>query len=42
MFTQTGGIEVARTPERMQELARRVTSSKSWGIEPVELVSPKR
>src|ERR1700741_1856673 len=40
VFTQTGGIEVARTPERMQELTRRVTSSKSWGIEPVELLSP--
>src|SRR4029078_245331 len=42
VFTQTGGIEVARTPERMQELTRRVTSSKSWGIEPVELVSPEQ
>src|SRR3954471_3349315 len=31
VFTQTGGIEVARTEERMQELTRRVTSSKSWG-----------
>ena len=42
VFTQTGGIEVARTQERMQELTRRVTSSKSWGIEPVELISPAR
>jgi glycine cleavage system aminomethyltransferase T/glycine/D-amino acid oxidase-like deaminating enzyme len=40
VFTQTGGIEVARTKERMQELTRRVTSSKSWGIEPVELLTP--
>jgi glycine cleavage system aminomethyltransferase T/glycine/D-amino acid oxidase-like deaminating enzyme len=40
VFTQTGGIEVARTPERMQELTRRVTSSKSWGIDPVELLTP--
>jgi glycine cleavage system aminomethyltransferase T/glycine/D-amino acid oxidase-like deaminating enzyme len=40
VFTQTGGIEVARTPERMQELTRRVTSSKAWGIEPVELLTP--
>jgi glycine cleavage system aminomethyltransferase T/glycine/D-amino acid oxidase-like deaminating enzyme len=39
VFTQTGGIEVARTPERMQELTRRITSSKSWGIEPAELIS---
>src|SRR5262245_43702356 len=42
VFTQTGGIEVARTPERMQELTRRVTSSKSWGIEPVELLTPEQ
>ena len=40
VFTQTGGIEVARTKERMQELTRRVTSSKSWGIDPVELLTP--
>jgi glycine cleavage system aminomethyltransferase T/glycine/D-amino acid oxidase-like deaminating enzyme len=40
VFDQTGGIEVARTKERMQELTRRVTSSKSWGIEPVELLTP--
>jgi len=40
VFTQTGGIEVARTPERMQELTRRITSSKSWGIEPAELLTP--
>jgi glycine cleavage system aminomethyltransferase T/glycine/D-amino acid oxidase-like deaminating enzyme len=42
VFTQTGGIEVARTKERMQELTRRVTSSKSWGIEPVELLTPEQ
>jgi len=41
VFTQTGGIEVARTQERMQELTRRVTSSKSWGIEPVDLLTPE-
>ena len=40
VFTQTGGIEVARTAERMQELTRRVTSSKSWGVDPVELLTP--
>jgi glycine cleavage system aminomethyltransferase T/glycine/D-amino acid oxidase-like deaminating enzyme len=33
VFTQSGGIEVARTDERMQELARRMASSRSWGIE---------
>jgi glycine cleavage system aminomethyltransferase T/glycine/D-amino acid oxidase-like deaminating enzyme len=42
VFTKTGGIEVARTPERMQELTRRITSSKSWGIEPAELISAER
>ena len=42
VFTKTGGIEVARTPERMQELTRRITSSKSWGIEPAELISTER
>ena len=40
VFTQAGGIEVARTPERMQELTRRMASAKSWGIEPVSLVTP--
>ena len=33
VFTQSGGIEVARTPERMQELKRRIASSHAWGIE---------
>ncbi len=28
-----GGIEVARTQERMDELQRRMTSAKAWGIE---------
>jgi glycine cleavage system aminomethyltransferase T/glycine/D-amino acid oxidase-like deaminating enzyme len=41
VFTESGGIEVARTPERMEELKRRVASAKSWGIEPVELLTPK-
>src|SRR6476659_3391089 len=35
VFTQSGGIEVARTKERMQELTRRMVSASSWGIEPV-------
>ena len=41
VFTQSGGVEVARTHERMQELTRRVASGKSWGIEPISLVSPR-
>jgi heterotetrameric sarcosine oxidase gamma subunit len=42
VFTESGGIEVARTPERMQELTRRITSAKSWGIDDVELITPER
>ena len=39
VFTQSGGYEVARTEERMEELRRRMSSAKAWGIE-AELVSP--
>ncbi|MBI3648752.1 MAG: FAD-dependent oxidoreductase [Actinobacteria bacterium] len=39
VFTRSGGIEVARTTERVQELKRRLASSRSWGIES-ELLSP--
>src|ERR671937_3309227 len=39
VFTQSGGVEVARTTERMEELKRRMASSKAWGIES-ELISP--
>lgn len=39
-FTQCGGIEVARTPERMQELQRRISSGKAWGIEGSRIVTP--
>jgi glycine cleavage system aminomethyltransferase T/glycine/D-amino acid oxidase-like deaminating enzyme len=39
-FFESGGIEVARTPERMQELNRRITSGKSWGIEGMKLLTP--
>ncbi|MCI0425502.1 MAG: FAD-dependent oxidoreductase, partial [Actinobacteria bacterium] len=34
-----GGIEVARTPERMEELRRRMGSAKNWAME-AHLVSP--
>ena len=40
VFTESGGIEVARTEERMQELQRRMASAKAWGVEPVSLVTP--
>lgn len=39
VFTQSGGIEVARTPARMEELRRRMASAKSWGID-AEIISP--
>jgi glycine cleavage system aminomethyltransferase T/glycine/D-amino acid oxidase-like deaminating enzyme len=38
---ECGGIEVARTEERMEELRRRMASAKSWGVEPVSLVTPQ-
>jgi glycine cleavage system aminomethyltransferase T/glycine/D-amino acid oxidase-like deaminating enzyme len=39
VFTESGGIEVARTAERMIELRRRCTKAKAWGI-PAELLTP--
>lgn len=38
---ESGGIEVARTPERGEEFRRRASVAKAWGI-PVEIISPKR
>ena len=40
VYDETGGIEVARTPERMEELKRRMASSTSWGIEGTRLLTP--
>src|SRR6202142_2366340 len=40
VFTSSGGIEVARTAERMQELRRRITQAKAWGI-PAEILTPE-
>jgi glycine cleavage system aminomethyltransferase T/glycine/D-amino acid oxidase-like deaminating enzyme len=40
VYHETGGIEVARTPERLEELKRRMASSASWGIEGTRLLSP--
>lgn len=39
VFTESGGYEVARTEERMEELRRRMSSAKAWGI-PAEIVGP--
>jgi glycine cleavage system aminomethyltransferase T/glycine/D-amino acid oxidase-like deaminating enzyme len=38
VFTQSGGLEVARTPERMIELRRRCTAARAWQI-PAELLT---
>jgi len=37
---ECGGIEVARTEERLEELRRRMASAKSWGVEGCRLVTP--
>src|SRR2546426_6067990 len=37
---ECGGIEVARTEERLEELRRRMASAKSWGVEGCRLVAP--
>jgi glycine cleavage system aminomethyltransferase T/glycine/D-amino acid oxidase-like deaminating enzyme len=40
VYTRSGGIEVARTEERMEELRRRMASAKAWGVGGVRLVTP--
>jgi glycine cleavage system aminomethyltransferase T/glycine/D-amino acid oxidase-like deaminating enzyme len=37
---ECGGIEVARTEARLEELRRRMASAKSWGVEGCRLVTP--
>ena len=37
--TTCGGIEIARKPERLEELRRRMTSAKAWGIDASLLTS---
>src|SRR5690625_1064645 len=39
VFTESGGYEVARTEGRMQELRRRMSSAKAWGIQS-QIVTP--
>jgi glycine cleavage system aminomethyltransferase T/glycine/D-amino acid oxidase-like deaminating enzyme len=38
---ESGGLEVARTPEREEEFRRRASVAKAWGIE-AEIVTPAR
>ncbi len=40
VYLECGGIEVARSEARMQELDRRVVSATTWGIEPTSLLTP--
>lgn len=40
LYTASGGIEVARTEERLQELARRRSAASRWGLH-AELLSAK-
>src|SRR5437588_1182322 len=42
VFIESGGIEIARSEERMQEFARRMASARAWGIEPVSLLNPEQ
>jgi glycine cleavage system aminomethyltransferase T/glycine/D-amino acid oxidase-like deaminating enzyme len=39
VFTESGGFELARTEARMEELRRRMSSARAWGIE-ARLVDP--
>jgi glycine cleavage system aminomethyltransferase T/glycine/D-amino acid oxidase-like deaminating enzyme len=40
VYTTCGGIEVARTETRMNELRRRIDSAKNWAIDDARLVTP--
>ncbi len=42
LTTVSGGVEIARTKERMEELERRMSSALSWGEEGCELLTPDR
>src|SRR3954462_14207602 len=40
VFTESGGFEIARTEERMEEVRRRMSRARAWGVE-ASLVSPE-
>src|SRR5439155_18462562 len=42
LATISGGVEVARTKQRMEELNRRMCSAISWGEEGCELLTPEQ
>jgi glycine cleavage system aminomethyltransferase T/glycine/D-amino acid oxidase-like deaminating enzyme len=39
VFHLSGGIEMARTPQRLQELQRRITSAGAWGIAAAQMIT---
>lgn len=41
VYIPSGGIEIARNEARMQELTRRMTSAKAWGI-PADYLTPEQ
>ncbi|PSQ12158.1 glycine cleavage system protein T, partial [Halobacteriales archaeon QS_7_68_65] len=41
VYNETGGVEVARSDERMDYLKRRVEWAESWGIPDPQLLSPE-
>lgn len=42
VYMQTGGIEVATTPERMRELHRKYSFARSYGAHDVEMLTPEQ
>jgi glycine cleavage system aminomethyltransferase T/glycine/D-amino acid oxidase-like deaminating enzyme len=40
VFIKSGGIEIARTEARMQELTRRMVAAAAWGVQPVSMITP--
>jgi heterotetrameric sarcosine oxidase gamma subunit len=40
VYTECGGLEVARSQTRMNELRRRMDSAKNWGVDSARLVTP--
>jgi heterotetrameric sarcosine oxidase gamma subunit len=40
VYTECGGLEVARSQVRMNELRRRMDSAKNWGVDSARLLTP--
>lgn len=41
VFTESGGVELARTEQRMEELRRRMASANAWGVE-AHMITPSQ